>query len=99
MPDSCSGPKAGWAKDAHKVDFVEVHYIFHPYFGQRLKVKRIFKEELIVVSPEGRRLRGIPLWMTDKEAYKQIKISPRPYCSCDALRNLRELLSHIGEES
>jgi hypothetical protein len=85
-------PRARWAKDAHKVDFVKIHYRFHPYFGQTLKVLRVDKDRVCVKSPDGENGRALPTWMTDEEMCRQIEISSRPYCCWKALRSLLELL-------
>lgn len=85
-----------WSKDAHKVGFIEVYYPFHPYFGQTLKVIRVDRDQVHVKAPDGKSVRALPLWMTEEEVCRQIKMSPHPYCSCRALRRLRELLEHVA---
>jgi hypothetical protein len=91
-------PMVGWSKDAHKVGFVKVHYSFHPYFGETLRVIRVDRGQVHVKVPDGESVRALPLWMTEKEVCRQIKISLYPYCSCRALRSLKELLEHATEK-
>jgi hypothetical protein len=97
-PSSAPARSAGWSRDAHKVDFVQIYYLFHPYFKQTFKVIRVVKDHLIVKGVDGRD-RGIPTWMTEEEMCKRIKISPYPYCSHESLKRLKELLFCIGEKT
>ncbi len=83
---------AGWVKDAHKVKYLTIHYPFHPYFKQELKIVRSHNDGVIVELPDGTR-RQVPKWMTDKEVCRRIKNSSYPYCSQNSLIALRELLS------
>jgi hypothetical protein len=98
MQDILSESKAGWSKDAHKVGFVKVYYPFHPYYGETLRVVRVDRGQVHVKAHDGESVRALPLWMTEKEVCRQIKISLYPYCSCKALRSLKELLEHATEK-
>jgi len=86
-------PRARWGNTAHKVNFVKIYYPFHPYFEEELKVVRQDKGNIFHVKAPDGTVRGIPIWMTDKDKCSQIKESPFPYCSLNALKDLRELLS------
>ena len=89
---------AGWANNAHKVNFVKIYYPFHPFYGQELKVVGDGKGRVVQVKALNGDVRRIPIWMTDKERCRQIKVSPYPYCSLNALKNLRKILLYFTSE-
>jgi len=85
---------AGWVKDAHKVRFAKIYYAFHPHCGKEVKIVRSIKEDLIIQTPEGKRI-GVPKWMTNKEVCLRIKQCPNPYCSHNSLKELRKMLLNM----
>ena len=85
-------PRAGWANNAHKVSFVTIHYPYHPFFGEELKVVKIIKGRIFHVKAPDGDVRGVPVWMTDKDICAKIRESHDPYCSIDALKGLRDII-------
>ena len=87
---------AGLSNNAHKGDFVRVHYAYHPYYGKEFKVISVFRDNSIrIKAPNGQR-RGIPLWMTDKFICQNIRESGHPFCSLEALRELMRIINIFG---
>jgi len=61
-----------------------------------LAVVSIRREEAILKVPDGT-IRAVPLWMTDNVICHDIRESPYPYCSCNALQRVRRLLESLGQ--
>lgn len=71
------------------MDSVVVHYPFHPYYQLTLSVLHTRKSGLVDVRAPDGTIRGLPVWMTQKDTCARIIRSPAPYCSVEALRELR----------
>jgi len=56
------------------------------------------RDHVHVKAPDGKSTGALPLWMTEEEICRQIKMSPHPYCSYRALRSLREVLQHVADD-
>jgi hypothetical protein len=77
------------------VDSVTVHYPLHPYYQLTLPVLRTIKSGIVHVRAPDGTMRGLPVWMTQKDTCIRIIPSTIPYCSVDGLRELRALLSSV----
>jgi hypothetical protein len=79
-----------------------MRYPWHPWHGQLVSIGRhsargglpVFQCTLDTGS--GRRLLEIPQWMFDASVIRLIRFSLVPIASCEALREIQELISPKG---
>jgi hypothetical protein len=84
--------------DTHSIDSREMWYPWHPWHGQSVWIRRhsargglpVFQCTLDTDS--GRRLLEIPQWMFDASIVCLARFSSAPLASCEALRELKELI-------
>ena len=74
------------------MDSVVVHYPFHPYYQLTLSVLHTRKSGIVEVRAPDGTIRGLPVWMTQKDTCARIIRWPSPYCSVEALRELRTVV-------
>jgi len=89
----------------HKTELREVHYPWHPLYGQEIPVRleRRWKNGWVARcdahSGEGRRGFDTPAWMLDRAVCSTMKVSPTPFVDTEALTELRRLLDRVlGKE-
>src|SRR3954453_6614893 len=97
-------PKGGTSRcstsqkhNAHGPEIIQVHYPFHPLYGQTLRVQRRVKfprgEYLYCELPDGT-IGAFPAWMADVARSADFTVGP-PLASTAALADLRALLDRL----
>jgi len=85
--------------DTHSIDSRETRYPWHPWHGHAVWILRFSARNGLPVfhctlEPAScRRLLEIPQWMFDASVVCLVKLSSFPLASCEALRELKELIS------
>ena len=74
------------------MDSVVVHYPFHPYYQLTLSVLHTRKSGVVDVRAPDGTIRGLPIWIIQKDTCARLIRSPFPYCSVEAWRELRAVL-------
>jgi len=94
------GP-ASQKHNAHGPEKINIHYRFHPLFGQRLRVERRAKlasgEYIFCELPDGT-IGGFPSWITDPATNANVSVGA-PLTSAAALAELRTLLDSLHSNS
>jgi hypothetical protein len=84
--------------DTHSIGPRELRYPWHPWHGQPVFIRGVSERGGRAVfhcsldASPGVRLLEIPQWMFDAAAVCLIRLSASPVSSCEALRELRELI-------
>ena len=84
--------------DTHSIDPRELRYPWHPWHGRPVFIRGVSERAGRAVfhcsldATIGVRLLEIPQWMFDAAAVCLIRLSASPVASCEALRELRELI-------
>ena len=85
--------------DTHRIESREVRYPWHPWYGRAVWIDRVVVRGGRAVfrcrSEPGHEPRSVevPQWMFDAASCHRMRLGPIPSVSCDALRDLRALLS------
>ena len=106
MPDGASRNCTTHQHKTHKTDVREVHYPWHPLYGQEIPVhlERRWKNGCVARcdrdSALGRRGFDTPAWMLDRAVCSTMQLSPTPFVDTEALTELRRLLDWaLGKEN
>ena len=87
--------------NAHGPENINIHYRFHPLYGQRLRVERRAKlasgEYIFCELPDGT-IGGFPSWITDPATNANVSVGA-PLTSAAALAELRTLLDSLHSNS
>ena len=85
--------------DTHSIDSREMRYRWHPWHGRPVWIHRVSERNVVPVfqcsldPSSDKRLLEIPQWMFDASVVCLVKLSSFPLASCEALRELKELIS------
>ena len=93
------GSVGGRSYNTHNPGSVKVYYRWHPLYNEELEVISIQKKggELFytIRVPNSNINRLIPSWITDKLFCQKLIQKDEPYCSLEALVELREILNTL----
>jgi hypothetical protein len=85
--------------DARYLGLVKVEYLFHPLFGQAVRVVQCDAKgregQLLVESSQDRQC--LPSWMTDPTRCALLTFGWQPFASGQALRQLDALLASLDQ--
>lgn len=92
---------SGWVKplsdNARYPGVVRIEYLLHPLFGEEVRTIQLDakgrKGQLLVEASGDRRC--LPSWMTDAARCALLTFGWQPLASCQALRQLDDLLTAI----
>ena len=105
MPCEASRSCTTHQHKTHKIEVREVHYPWHPLYGQEISVRleRRWKNGWIARcdrdSGVGRRGFDTPGWMLDRAVCSTMKLNATPFVDIEALTALRHLLDWaLGKE-
>jgi hypothetical protein len=89
-----------WTYKTHKGGFVKVHYPWHPLYNCEAQVLNIVNRGgdhfYTVRLPDSSRIL-LPAWMTDEAYCQRFVLREEPYCSVQALLELRQLLDTLDK--
>ena len=101
MPDDSCQFRTSQKHNAHGPENINIHYRFHPLYGQRLRVERRAKlasgEYIFCELPDGT-ISGFPSWITDPATNANVSVGA-PQTSAAALAELRTLLDSLHSNS
>jgi hypothetical protein len=87
----------------HIIESREVRYPWHPWYGQRVSIYARFVIHGVASfrcglgESNGDRSTHLPQWMFDAVACCNLRLTPTPVVSCEALAALKVLIARRGE--